>query len=190
VVRPTRGWRAILVVAHTNKAMLSDFEFTRYVADLSYLFPLWSERHVLGLRLGGGYVDGPRRGVPFWELEELGGDDTLRGFFPHRFLGTSRVVGTVEYRAQLFAFDFFKLWHVQVDGVAFGEAGRVFIARHVLREDFGLNDTQLARLESALRYSGGGGVRFALSRALIARIDVGLSEEERGLVYLTFGHTF
>jgi hypothetical protein len=60
----------------------------------------------------------------------------------------------------------------------------------MLREDYGLDATQLDRLENALRYSYGGGIRFALSRALIARIDAGFSEEERGLIYLTFGHTF
>jgi hypothetical protein len=41
-----------------------------------------------------------------------------------------------------------------------------------------------------LRYSSGGGLRFALSQALVARIDVGFSDEETGLVYLEFGHTF
>ena len=36
----------------------------------------------------------------------------------------------------------------------------------------------------------GGGLRFILARALVARVDVGFSEEEIGLVYLKFGHTF
>lgn len=189
VVRPTRGWRLIVVVAHTNKAMLSDFEFTRAVGDVSYLFPLWEKRHVLGLRVNGGYIDGPRRSVPFWELEELGGDDTLRGFFPHRFLGWSRVLATAEYRAKVYEFDFFSLWHVQVDGAIFGEVGRVFISSQDLRDEFGLTAAQ-AGVVSRPRFSYGGGLRLAMSRALIARIDVGFSEEEHGLVYLTFGHTF
>jgi hypothetical protein len=40
------------------------------------------------------------------------------------------------------------------------------------------------------RYSYGGGTRIALGEALVARIDVGFSDEETGLVYLTFGDPF
>lgn len=190
VVRPTRGWRVILALTHTNDAMLSDFEFTRYVGDLSYLIPIWRGRHVLGLRLGGAHVEGPSRDIPFWELEELGGDDTLRGFFPHRFLGQTRLMGTLEYRAKLVAFDFFDVWHVQIDGAAFGEAGRVFLDDDELRDEFRLDDDTIDRVVDDFQYSYGGGLRFALSRALVARVDVGFSEEEKGLVYLAFGHTF
>jgi hypothetical protein len=41
-----------------------------------------------------------------------------------------------------------------------------------------------------MRFSYGGGVRIGFSSGLVARIDVGFSPEETGLVYLTFGHTF
>lgn len=190
VVRPTRGWRLILLLSHTDKALLSDFEYTRAVGDLSYLYPLWGGRHILGLRAGGGYIDGPRHSIPFWQLEELGGDDTLRGFFPHRFLGKARVLGTAEYRAKLLTFDLFTLWHVQVDGAIFGEVGRVFVSAQDLQEEFRLTQAQADHIVSRPRFSYGGGVRFALSRALVARIDAGFSEEEHGLVYLTFGQAF
>jgi hypothetical protein len=40
------------------------------------------------------------------------------------------------------------------------------------------------------RYSYGAGARIALGEAILARIDVGFSDEETGLVYLTFGHIF
>jgi outer membrane protein assembly factor BamA len=190
VVRPTEGWRLILLAAHTNKAMLSDFEFTRVVGDASYLVPLWGGRHVLGFRANGSYVDGPRGSVPYWELEELGGDDTLRGFFPHRFLGWARLLGTAEYRAKVYEFDFFSIWHVLVDAAAFGEVGRVFISAKDLREDFNFTPAQTDNLVGHAQFSYGGGLRFALSNALIARLDVGFSNEETGQVYFTFGHTF
>ena len=41
-----------------------------------------------------------------------------------------------------------------------------------------------------VRYSYGGGLRIALSSGLVARLDAGFSPEEKGLIYLTFGHTF
>ncbi len=31
---------------------------------------------------------------------------------------------------------------------------------------------------------------LGLGQAILARIDVGFSEEEKGLAYLVFGHTF
>jgi outer membrane protein assembly factor BamA len=189
-IRPTRGWRVILKVSHTDQALLSDFQFTRYVLDAGYLYPLFDGRHVIGARLNGGFIFGPSRSIPFWELEALGGDDTLRGFFPNRFRGEQRVLLNLEYRAKLTEFDFFNFWHVRMDGVLFGEGGRVFISRDELREEFRLNDDILDRIVSDFKYSYGGGLRFALSQALEARVDVGFSEEEKGLVYLAFAQAF
>jgi len=40
------------------------------------------------------------------------------------------------------------------------------------------------------RFSYGSGVRLGFSEAMVVRIDVGFSDEETGLVYLTFGHPF
>src|SRR5262249_13127755 len=112
------------------------------------------------------------------------------GCFPHRFLGWSRVMATAEYRAQVSEFDFFSLWHVLIDAAVFTEVGRVFMSSKDMKNEFGLTTSQTNQLENTLRVSYGGGLRFALSQALIARIDVGFSEEKQGLVYLTFGHTF
>ena len=96
VVRPTRGWRALLKVSHTNPALLSDFRFTRYLADVGYLIPFHDGAQILGLRANGALIVGAPGHVPFWELEELGGDDTLQGYFPRRFLGTGRVLLNAE----------------------------------------------------------------------------------------------
>jgi len=190
VLEPTHGWRAILKVAHTNRALQSDFQFTRVDADVGYLYPIWRKGHVIGARLNGGFIAGPRRDIPFWELERLGGDDTLRGFFPRRFLGTQRVLLNLEYRFPIYAFDFFDIWHVRIGGAVFGEAGRVFISDSELRNEFRLNQSVIDRVVSDLQYSYGGGLRIALSQALVARIDVGFSDEETGLVYLAFGQAF
>lgn len=190
LIWPTRGWRIIAKVSHTNRALKSDFEFTRVVLDVGYLYSFGNGRHVIGARLSGEYINGPRSDVPFWELTELGGDDTLRGYFPRRFLGQAHALINLEYRVKLFAFDFFDIWRVQVAGAVFGDAGRVFINHGELDDEFDLNDEVISEITDDIRYSYGGGLRFILSRALIARVDVGFSEEEIGLVYLKFGHTF
>jgi len=190
LIWPTRGWRIIAKVSHTNRELASDFQFTRVVLDVGYLYGFFGGRHVLGARVSGGFIDGPSRDVPFWELTELGGDDTLRGFFPRRFLGQAHALVNLEYRVKLFAFDFFDIWRVQVAAAAFGDAGRVFVHRGDLDEEFDLTNEVIDQLAENIRYSYGAGLRFIVSRAIIARVDVGFSEEETGLVYLKFGHTF
>ena len=59
-----------------------------------------------------------------------------------------------------------------------------------MRRNFHLGQDTISRNGDDFRYSYGGGLRFQLSEALVARVDVGFSEEETGLTYLEFGHTF
>lgn len=190
VVRPTRGWRIILKAIHSNNSLLSDFEFTRYVADVGYLRAFGEGRYVIGIRLDGEWIAAPERSVPFWELTELGGQDTMRGFFPHRFVGKGRALVNLEGRFLMTEFDFFDLWHIKIDGVLFGDGGRVFIDRSEVRDEFKLNQKILGRIVDDFQYSYGAGLRIGLAEALVARIDAGFSEEALGLVYLSFGQTF
>jgi outer membrane protein assembly factor BamA len=190
IVRPTHGWRVILKAIHTDRALFSDFEFTRYVFDAGYLRSFSDGRQVVGLRVDGEWINAPSQDIPFWELSELGGEDTLRGFFPHRFVGKARALLNGEFRFRITEFDFYHLWHVRWDGVLFGDGGRVFISQSDVRDEFHLNSNIFGRIIGDFQYSYGVGVRIALSEALCARIDVGFSEEETGLVYLSFGQTF
>ena len=82
VTRPTRGWNVIAKAEVVDKALDSDFDYRRYIFEASYLYPLLTRRQVIGVRLGGEYVDSDRREVPFFELSSLGGGDDMRGFFP------------------------------------------------------------------------------------------------------------
>ncbi|MGH7858961.1 MAG: BamA/TamA family outer membrane protein, partial [Candidatus Binatia bacterium] len=190
VTRPTRGWSLAAKIQHVNRQLRNDFQFTRYIADASYLLPLLTRRQVLGLRVAGEFIDAKRRELPFFELASLGGSDDLRGYFQDRFLGRSRVMINGEYRLKLLDFDFFDIWRVRIDGVGFGDMGRVFLGDDELREEFSIDRDLVPRLFRDFRYSYGGGLRFALGEAVIARVDVGFSDEESGLVYLTFGHIF
>lgn len=188
LVRPTRGWRLLFKFMHATS--LGDFSFERYIADASYLRTFFDQRVVAGVRLNGEYVAGASGDVPYWELSELGGRNTLRGFFPYRFLGRSRLLINTEIRGQVVAFDFFDIWHIQIDGVVFADAGRVFLNDDDLDSQFHVDEDIVGRVFSDLRYDYGFGVRFAIAQAMVARIDVGFSEEETGLLYLSFGHTF
>ncbi len=190
ITRPTRGWSAIGTVEHVNSNLANDFHFTRYTLDASYLQPLRTRNNVLGLHLGGEYMSGSGRQIPFFELASMGGADDMRGFFPDRFLGTSRLSINAEYRARAADFDFMRLWRVQIDGVLFSDAGQVFITNSDLSREFRVRASRLPGIFEEFRYSYGTGLRIALGEAILARLDVGFSNERTGLVYLVFGHTF
>lgn len=191
ITHPTLGWSLIGAVEHVNKNLGNDFQFTRYTVDASYLHPVFTPNQVLGLRASGEILSGPAGGIPFFELASLGGSDDMRGFFPNRFLGTSRLLVNAEYRAKLAAFNFQRLWDVQIDGVLFGDMGRVFITNAELSDEFRAKTrASIPEIFEDFRYSYGTGLRIAIGEALVARLDVGFSNEQTALVYLVFGQTF
>jgi len=190
VTRPTRGWNVIAKFDYVPRSFSNDFDFNRYIFEASYLYPLLTRRQVLGARVGGEYIDTKRRHTPYFEFSSLGGGDDMRGYFLDRFRGKAKVIAGGEYRLKIFDFDFFDIWNVKIDGVGFGDAGRVFLSSDDMASEFGIDETQLPALKDKMRFSYGGGVRFALGEATIARVDVGFSDEQKGLVYLVFGHTF
>jgi outer membrane protein assembly factor BamA len=181
VVRPTRGWEVIFKYLNANHALFNDdADFQKIALDASFIEPLVWRRQVIAVHGNGEAMFGKKDDIPFFELSSLGGDDTMRGYFPYRFLGKGRLVFNVEYRLKLADFNFIKLWDVTIDGVGFGDAGRVYKDG----DDFTHN------VFNKMRYSYGGGARIGFSSGLVARIDAGFSPEETGLIYLSFGHTF
>jgi outer membrane protein assembly factor BamA len=181
VVRPTSGWEVIFKYLNADHALFNDdADFQKLILDVSYLAPLVWRRQVIAFHANGEAMFGDDEDIPFFELSSLGGDDTMRGYFPYRFLGKGRMLFNAEYRLKLIDFNFRNLWDVTIDGVAFGDAGRVY-------ED---GDDFQDNVFEDFRYSYGGGLRIGLSSGLVARIDAGFSPEETGLIYLNFGHTF
>jgi outer membrane protein assembly factor BamA len=182
--RPTRGWRILLKGSYD----VGEFHFGRFIGDVSYIYPLFHERVILGARVGGQYLGGDIDNIPFWAMADLGGEHTLRGYFPFRFLGTASLLGTLEARVKLFKFNIFDWWRVVVDGVGFGEIGRILIDDKDLAQQGDTSGRLAPTGEVPISY--GTGLRFTMSEAILVRVDVGFSNEETALVYLTFGHTF
>jgi len=181
LVRPTEGWEVIVKYLSADHALANrDTDYQKLIFDVSYIQPLYWRRQLIALHANTEVVFGDDEDIPFFELSSLGGDDTMRGYFPQRFLGEGSALVNIEYRLKLAEFNFRKLWDVSIDGVGFGDAGRVYS---------GANDF-LEHTFDHIRYSYGGGLRLALSSGLVARIDAGFSPEEKGLIYLTFGHPF
>ncbi len=181
LVRPTQGWELIVKYLNADHALANrGTDYQKVLFDVSYIHPLVWRRQVIAVHDNAAVMFGDDEDIPFFELSSLGGDDTMRGYFPQRFLGKGSALFNAEYRLKLVDFNFFKLWDVTIDGVGFGEVGRVYEGAEDFRE----------HPFDHLRPSYGGGLRIGFSSGLIARIDAGFSEEEKGLVYLTFGHTF
>ncbi len=190
IVRPTRGWRLILKAIHTNNLLVGHYEFTRFLGDASYHISFLERRLVVGARLNGELISGPDGQIPFWELSELGGRSTLRGFPPHRFVGTKRILANAEVRYLLTEFDFIHLWRIRIDGALFGDGGRVFIDKNALVSEFGLDQEVVESQTDRFQYSLGCGLHIGFSESLLARIDIGFSDENTGLVFLSFGQIF
>jgi outer membrane protein assembly factor BamA len=181
LVRPTEGWELLVKYLSADHALANrDTDYQKLIFDVSYLRPLVWRRQVIAIHANTEVVFGDDEDIPFFELSSLGGDDTMRGFFPQRFLGKGSALANAEYRLKLVDFNFRRLWDVSIDGVGFGDVGRVYEGS----QDF------LHHPFDHIRYSYGGGLRIALSSGLVARIDAGFSPEETGLIYLTFGHPF
>ncbi len=181
LVRPTQGWELIVKYLNADHALFNrDTDYQKLIFDVSYMHPLVWRRQVIAIHGNTEVVFGDEEDIPFFELSSLGGDDTMRGYFPQRFLGKGSALLNAEYRLKLVDFNFRKLWDVTIDGVGFGDVGRVYNDG----EDF------VEHPFDHIRYSYGGGIRIGLSSGLVARIDAGFSPEEHGLIYLTFGHTF
>lgn len=189
LTRPYHGWNVMAKVQRVAPALGNQFNYTRYLFDASYLFPLGSPTHVLGLRFDTEYVHGSGNDLPFFEFASLGGVYNLSGYFPDRFLGQRRTFVQAQYRTLLADFDFRHLWRVRIDGAIFAGAGRVYLSRSRLPADLNMEDVS-PNPTHAWRLSYGAGVHIALGEALLARVEAGFSPESHGLFYLAFGTTF
>ncbi len=138
-----------------------------YRANLRGYVSLWPG-HVLAGQFYGNTITGT---VPFFRLNDLGGDDGgLRGYPRGRFVDKTMVNAQVEYRLE-------RIWK-RLGAVAFAGLG-----------DLAARPEELA-LGQAL-YSYGLGLRFTIERQqkLNIRMDYALGEGYSGF-YLTLGEAF
>jgi outer membrane protein assembly factor BamA len=81
ITRPTQEWSLIAEIEHVDRALGSDFEFTRFCLDASYLWPMLRRRQIVAIRLGGRHILGDQNDIPFYELAHLRGRRHLAGLF-------------------------------------------------------------------------------------------------------------
>jgi hypothetical protein len=188
VAQPYRGW---VIGADADAAVVQDKGNAGVLTTVfaSVVFPLPPLFHAggdadeenpptdtlgLGARLQ--WVNGD---LPFWALPSLGGTDTLRGFVPHRWTGRAVWHAAAEYR----------FWFVP-RGFKVTDSIRIERVGAALFVEAGTVEHRLDRLETAhVKWSGGVGMRFALERTTVFRIDLGISDDGANLA-LDTGLTF
>lgn len=144
----------------------TDYGYSLFTVDLRRFESPWPG-HVFAAQLFSSHAGGS---VPFTQLPALGGNGRMRGFLSTRYHDLHTLSAQLEYRLHVF-------W--RFGAVAFAGAGDV-----APRMD--------AFVLSRARYSGGGGLRFALNPedGVNLRLDFGFSSEGDDNVYFTIGEAF
>lgn len=164
---PDRGFFGQVYFNHFDKFWGSDFNYTNIVVDLRKYIPL-TKNQVLALQVFSFNNTGNE--VPLRSLASFGGANRMRGYYDGRYKDKQQLIFQGEYRFQIYK---------RFGGVAFGGAGNV--SRDAIDYSF-----------SELKYSYGGGLRFALNKKekLNLRIDYGIGQGKNNGFYLQLGEAF
>jgi len=158
---PRRGRFGQAFIEVADETLGSEASFVRYGLEGRLLWPHFGERLVTAIRGMVERVDGSN--LPFFELSELGGDETLRGFGENRFLDEGRILINAEERIKVFHLTYGEV-RTDIELAVFAEAGRVF-------KNF--NDLGSGKIQAVV----GGGIRFIAASQIVAKIDVGVGSE-------------
>ncbi len=167
LVAPTQGRFGQVFIEVAVEAIGSQTSFVRYGLQGRWLWPQLGERLVLAVRGLLERVTGSD--VPFFELSDLGGDDTLRGFGENRFLDEGRILFNAEERIKVFHITYGDV-RTDIELAVFADAGRVFRS---------FSDLGSGKIQAVI----GGGIRFLAASQIVAKIDVGVGSE--GLAIFT-----
>ncbi|WP_394830525.1 outer membrane protein assembly factor [Pendulispora rubella] len=164
-IYPHRG-HIVRVNARTALTGLgSDFSYRSLTVDARKYFPMPWEKHVLAMQALFEVRDGE---PPFYDLGQLGGDATMRGYFQGKFRDRNYVTAQVEYRMPLF-------W--RLGAVGFVSAGQV--ARTL--DDMRFSD---------IKVGAGGGLRLAPFKDVPVNIRVDIAYGDEPNFYVNIGEAF
>ena len=163
---PNKGNFAQIYLNHFGSYLGSDYVYTNYVLDLRKYIPIYTGQ-VLALQA---YSFNNTGNVPLRSLASFGGNNSMRGYYDGRYRDNDQFSIQAEYRVHVYK---------RFGAVAFGSFGDV---GHTFT-DYTFND---------LKYSYGGGIRFALNRneKLNLRLDYGIGAGRNHGLYLQLGEAF
>lgn len=165
---PSKGRLLSVSATHFTPFILSDHRYTNIVVDARQFIRV-DRKQIIALQAYGFFNTGTD--VPVRSLASLGGADRMRGFFSGRYRDNDLMLLQAEYRLHLFR---------RFSTVAFGAAGDV-------------NGAYSSLQFSRLKYSFGGGIRFATNKneKQHIRIDYGIGNGKGNYgLYLQFGEAF
>jgi outer membrane protein assembly factor BamA len=180
---PTKGRKEYIAANIYSDIFGSNYSFLRLTfADLRFFrLKRKSKRYVLGNRL---LVDWMFKGPPYYELGyifyedryySLGGESSLRGYPPARYVDKIKLSNQLEFRLYLTRFRIFSQ-NFKCYFISFIDIGRVW-------------DKMVLAPFDGFRVSGGGGPRLSWNDRFIIRLDFAKSLE-MWKVHLGFGNTF
>jgi hypothetical protein len=163
---PDKGFFGQFSFNHFDKYLGSDYVYTNYVVDLRKYIHIF-QKQVLAIQLFSFNNSGE---VPLRSLASFGGASHMRGYYDGRYKDMNQTIMQAEYRFPLYK---------HFGAVAFAGTGDVSNSF----TGYSLND---------LKYSFGGGIRFALDtkEKLNLRVDYGIGQGKNNGFYLQLGEAF
>ncbi len=163
---PDRGGMLQFYFDHFDNLLGSAYQYTNYVIDMKRFLRLYKQQ-VLALQAYGFFNSGS---VPLRSLASFGGANSMRGYYDGRYRDNNQFVFQAEYRVPLF-------WRLGC--VGFVGLGNVSDKLSDLGFDY-------------IKYSYGGGLRIALSKAerLNLRLDYGIGKGKSSGFYFQLGEAF
>jgi outer membrane protein assembly factor BamA len=164
---PSKGTFAQLYFNHFNPLFGSDYNYTNIVIDYRKYFTIY-KKQVLALQAYSFNNVGSE--VPLRSIATLGGSGSMRGYYDGRYRDKEQLVFQAEYRVPIFK---------RFGAVGFFSCGDV-------------SNTMFNYTFADLKYSGGGGLRFALNKSekLNLRLDYGFGQKGNSGLYFQLGEAF
>ncbi|MBI3770949.1 MAG: BamA/TamA family outer membrane protein [Deltaproteobacteria bacterium] len=158
---PRQGALGVFTAELVPRALGSSLSFVKYAAEGRKFIPI-HDRIVLAMRARADYIAGPSD-VPFFEQNDLGGHESLRGFGGGRFVDKDRVFASAELRTRVYRREIFGV-NAELELAPFADFGQVF---HSSRSS-PFND---------LHAVGGLGFRGVVPPQVVGFVDIGLGEQ-------------
>jgi outer membrane protein assembly factor BamA len=158
---PRQGGLGLLSAEFISRALGSSVSIIKYAAEVRKFIPL-RDRFVLAMHGRLDYIQGDDQ-IPFFEQNDVGGRDTLRGFGSGRFVDKDRFFASAELRTRVYRREIFGV-NAELELAPFLDFGEVFKSARV--SPF-----------TDLHAVGGLGFRGVVRPQVVGFVDIGMGEQ-------------
>jgi len=158
---PRRGGLGLFSAEFIPRALGSSISIIKYAAEARKFIP-FRDRYVLAMHGRLDYIQSDDQ-VPFFEQNDVGGRDTLRGFGSGRFVDKNRFFASAELRTRVYRREIFGV-NAELELAPFLDFGEVFKSARV--SPF-----------TDLHAVGGLGFRGVVRPQVVGFVDIGMGEQ-------------